>query len=214
MHLKRVFSFCAGLLFALNTFAGDLSTRSPFGISVTAATNAGGEKILRADFTVPPDCVLYFDRLHFRTIAGDEVTPLMIPKPLLETDKVTGKEKKVYDANFSVELRPADFPEKKVAVKFQGCTNAACFFPETRIFVPDATGVYAEVENAGDQPPGPVIAAATAGSVKAIWQSLDLPRSVALMQSLKYCQIGNPIGIPQVDRTALMADKAKQFTLR
>lgn len=56
--------------------------------------------------------------------------------------------------------------------------------------------------------------AATAGSVKAIWQSLDLPRSVALQMGLKYCQIGNPVGIPQVDRAALMADKAKQFRIR
>jgi enoyl-CoA hydratase/carnithine racemase len=56
--------------------------------------------------------------------------------------------------------------------------------------------------------------AATAGSLKAIWQSLDLPRSIALQNGLKYCQIGNPVGIPQVDRTALMADKAKKFTIR
>ncbi len=56
--------------------------------------------------------------------------------------------------------------------------------------------------------------AATAGSLKAIWQSLDLPRSVALAQGLKYCQVGNPVGVPQVDRAALMADKAKQFTTR
>lgn len=56
--------------------------------------------------------------------------------------------------------------------------------------------------------------AATAGSLKAIWQSLDLPRSVALLNGLKYCQIGNPVGVPQVDRAALMADKAKKFTLR
>ena len=56
--------------------------------------------------------------------------------------------------------------------------------------------------------------AATAGSVKAIWESLDLPRSVALQQGLKYCQIGNPVGVPQVNRAALMADKAKKFTVR
>jgi enoyl-CoA hydratase/carnithine racemase len=56
--------------------------------------------------------------------------------------------------------------------------------------------------------------AATAGSLKAIWQSLDLPRSVALMNGLKYCQIGNPVGVPQVDRTTLMADKAKRYTKR
>ena len=56
--------------------------------------------------------------------------------------------------------------------------------------------------------------AATAGSIKAIWESLDLPRSVALQQGLKYCQIGNPVGVPQVNRAALMADKAKKFTIR
>ncbi|MDM7957626.1 enoyl-CoA hydratase/isomerase family protein [Blastomonas sp.] len=56
--------------------------------------------------------------------------------------------------------------------------------------------------------------AATAGSIKAIWQSLDLPRSVALQMGLKYCQIGNPVGVPQVDRAALTADKAKQFKVR
>ncbi len=56
--------------------------------------------------------------------------------------------------------------------------------------------------------------AAIQGSIKAIWQSLDMPRSVALANGLKFPQIGNPVGVPQVDRTALMADKAKKYTLR
>lgn len=56
--------------------------------------------------------------------------------------------------------------------------------------------------------------AAIQGSIKAIWSSLDMPRSVALANGLKYPQIGNPVGIPQVDRDALMADKAKKFTVR
>ena len=55
---------------------------------------------------------------------------------------------------------------------------------------------------------------ATQGSLKAIWQSLDMPRSVALATALKYCQLGNPKGIAQVDRTKLMADKAKKFIVR
>ena len=37
------------------------------------------------------------------------------------------------------------------------------------------------------------------GTVRAIWESLDMPRSVALKNALKYCQIGNPIGLSQVD---------------
>lgn len=56
--------------------------------------------------------------------------------------------------------------------------------------------------------------AATADSHKAIWQSLDLPRSAALMNGLKYCQIGNPVGVPQVDRSAMMAEKAQSFSIR
>jgi len=56
--------------------------------------------------------------------------------------------------------------------------------------------------------------AAIQGSIKAIWQSLDMPRSVALANGLKFPQIGNPVGVPQVDRAALMSDKAKKFTLR
>jgi enoyl-CoA hydratase/carnithine racemase len=55
--------------------------------------------------------------------------------------------------------------------------------------------------------------AATQGTVRAIWESLDLPRSVALQMGLKYCQIGNPIGTAQVDRAAIMG-RAKIFETR
>ena len=56
--------------------------------------------------------------------------------------------------------------------------------------------------------------AAIQGSVKAIWESLDLPRSVALQNGLNYCQLGNPVGTAQVDRAALMANKDKKYRVR
>lgn len=55
--------------------------------------------------------------------------------------------------------------------------------------------------------------AATSGTVKAIWESLDMPRSVALRTALKYCQIGNPVGTSQVDRAALMGTR-QGYTVR
>lgn len=55
--------------------------------------------------------------------------------------------------------------------------------------------------------------AAIQGSVRAIWESLDLPRSAALQTALKYCQLGNPVGTAQVDRFAVMG-KAKSFEVR
>ena len=42
--------------------------------------------------------------------------------------------------------------------------------------------------------------AAIQGSVKAIWDSLDMTRSGALQVGLAYTQIGNPVGTAQVDR--------------
>jgi enoyl-CoA hydratase/carnithine racemase len=53
---------------------------------------------------------------------------------------------------------------------------------------------------------------ATQGTVKAIWESLDMPRTTALRTALKYCQIGNPIGTAQVDRWALMGKQKKYET--
>ncbi len=55
--------------------------------------------------------------------------------------------------------------------------------------------------------------AATQGTVRAIWESLDLPRSAALQTGLKYCQLGNPVGTAQVDRWAIMG-KAKAYATR
>lgn len=55
--------------------------------------------------------------------------------------------------------------------------------------------------------------AATQGTVRAIWESLDVGRTAALQMGLKYCHVGNPIGVPQVDRPAVMA-AAKSYTVR
>ena len=55
--------------------------------------------------------------------------------------------------------------------------------------------------------------AATQGSVRAIWESLEVGRTAALQMGLKYCQVGNAVGIKQIDRNAVMAG-AKSFEVR
>ena len=52
------------------------------------------------------------------------------------------------------------------------------------------------------QPP-----AAVQGTVKALWQSLDVTRSQALATGLMYTQVGNPIGTAEVDRAAARPSK-------
>lgn len=54
---------------------------------------------------------------------------------------------------------------------------------------------------------------ATQGSVRAIWESLDMTRNAALDTALKYCLMGNPLGTGQVNRDAIMG-APKKFDLR
>lgn len=56
-------------------------------------------------------------------------------------------------------------------------------------------------------------AAATQGSLRAIWESRDVGRSAALQMGLKYCLLGNPVGTAEVSRDAIMAT-AKSFEVR
>jgi len=53
--------------------------------------------------------------------------------------------------------------------------------------------------------------AAIQGTVRALWEAQDMPRSAAVNNALKYCQLGNPIGRAEVDRWSV--PKAK-WTLR
>lgn len=55
--------------------------------------------------------------------------------------------------------------------------------------------------------------AATQGTVRAIWESLDMPRNVALAQAMSYTAIGNPLGQAQIDRETLMKQQ-KKYDLR
>ena len=51
--------------------------------------------------------------------------------------------------------------------------------------------------------------AATQGTVRAIWESLDKPYRAALEQGLAYTRIGNPIGSAEVDRSAMPSTKPR-----
>lgn len=54
---------------------------------------------------------------------------------------------------------------------------------------------------------------ATQGTVRAIWESLDTGRTQALARGIHYTQLGNPIGIPQVENM-LKTGTRKNFKVR
>ncbi len=130
--------FC--LLAFVEARAEDMPKRAPFGIAVSSVTTDGAAA-LKVDFSVPTNCVIYAERLHFYQEDGAELKPAAIPEPVVKVDKATGHEKKLYDHDFAAQLAPS---VGNLTVKFQGCTNAACFFPEKRIFAKNSQGGFVE----------------------------------------------------------------------
>ncbi len=83
-------------------------------------------------------------------------------------------------------------------------------------------GLVSEITQRGDlEHRGHELAAAIAskppaaiqGTVRAIWDSLDVLRTAGLDMALKYCQLGNPLGTAQVDRDTIMSAQ-KGYKLR
>ena len=56
-------------------------------------------------------------------------------------------------------------------------------------------------------------AIAVQGTVRAVWESLDMGRSIGLQNGVKYTQLGNPLAAAEVEPETIMA-KAKTFEVR
>ncbi len=148
-------------MFALAGTARAESARSAFAIA--GRTQAGAnETVIHLDFSVPPDHVIYADRLHFETADGAALEPVRMASPEVAVDKATGKEKKMFHRAFDVDLRLGQPPLTNFVVRMQGCSNSACYFPETRTFHVAAGGVITE-ELAPEEPEESTASPASAG---------------------------------------------------
>ncbi len=165
-YLQTIF-LSAGLCLAASPAVRANQPTSPFGVTASLEARAGAP-IVRLDFVVPPGLVLYPDRLHFETGDGKVLTPLTIPEPVLHKSEATGQEKKVYDHSFAAEVKLDSPLPVNLIVKFQGCSNAACYFPDKRFFRITSATTVAQINV-------PTASAPTAGdSLAAVagWQSI------------------------------------------
>ena len=136
---------CFILLFALGLISplayGELPS-SPFQVT-TMWVQKDAQQLVRVHFDVPPNHALYFDRLHFQNSRGDELPVFDIEAPVLGVDQVTGHEKKFYNQPFSALLKLDGPLPMDLVVKFQGCSNTACYFPDKRLFSIAKNGITA-----------------------------------------------------------------------
>jgi thioredoxin:protein disulfide reductase len=141
----RTFGLCLGLSSLVLAQAPAVAALSPFIVhAALVASNAVPRVIFQ--FEVPSDHVLYADRLVFETEDGKALTPAILPEPAMHRNELTGQERKAYDKPFSVELDLAMQPPVNLLVKFQGCSNSACYFPERHYFTVTSTGVAVNTE--------------------------------------------------------------------
>jgi thioredoxin:protein disulfide reductase len=113
---------------------------NPFTVA-GALDSARGPTLVRFQFTVPPDHVIYADRLKFEDADGEPLEPTRLPAPVVFLDSVSGHEKRGYTNSFAAELKIERALPWQVLVKFQGCSNAACYFPEKKLFEVSQAGV-------------------------------------------------------------------------
>ena len=135
---------------------------SPFKVTGTLEKHDGAP-VARFQFTVPPDHVIYAERLRFMTEDGAELTPANIPEPVVAIDKVTKHEKRMYDRAFAADVELTMPLPVSLVVKFQGCSNSACYFPEKHFFDATTAGLVAKVEEPPPAEDAGQAAAAAAG---------------------------------------------------
>ena len=139
-----VLFLASGVLTA--TLACAEAPSSPFALNATM-TLSNDVAWVTFDFLVPPDHLLYADHLAFLTGDGTVLKPAAIPAPLLHSDAVSGQQKQAYDRPFSATLKIDSQLPASLLVKFQGCSNSACYFPEKHQFNVTRTGIVAQVDS-------------------------------------------------------------------
>jgi len=163
-RLRWIYPFLSILfLFALSARA-----QSPFKVSA-AVESRDGREVVNVSFRIPARHFLYADHLEVQTEGGVTIEPLDVPEPSIVYDKLSEKEKHVYDHSFSAVYalggKPGPFT---LVVSFQGCDDSVCFFPETKRFNLVRTSPGNSAPPAGKQSVQEPVASSSADD----WESL------------------------------------------
>ncbi len=124
-----------------------------------------GASFVQFRFDMPAEHVIYADHLHFEGEDGGVLTPERIEDPVVAIDKVTGKERQLYDRPFTAEFKLTVPLPLDLVVRLQGCSNSACYFPEKHFFKVTSAGVTALSDAPAE--------AASASDFKSDWRASD-----------------------------------------
>jgi thioredoxin:protein disulfide reductase len=136
---------------------------SPFGVSPTLTRDRDGQ-VLQVTFTVATNTFLYADQLVFEVAGEPSPARFALPEPETIQDRFSGESKRVFTRSFDARYRLASTILSRVSlrVRWQGCDDANCYFPEEKEFVIQGDGTVKPTEAAAADVGGAAPAAWTA----------------------------------------------------
>lgn len=125
-------SLVLGWLVLTALIGGAEEDESPFRVTVTLE-RSGEKALVQARFEFPAGHYLYADKLHFQAGGSGSEMAFDVPQPSLVTDKHSQSQKSVHLRPFvaSRALDLATSGSLSLQVSWQGCSEEACFLPES-----------------------------------------------------------------------------------
>ena len=160
------FILLAALLLASNAVHAE-GTQSPFRIAASLST-AGETPVVHFQFSFPKNCVIYADHLHFLNGDGTELIPANMPAPIMDVDKASGEERKMFDRPFTADLMLPTSGISNLVVRLQGCSNSVCFFPEKHFYTVTPDSILATEKPVAT---APVVVSTRPNAASADWEA-------------------------------------------
>jgi thiol:disulfide interchange protein len=123
------------LTFGILLAAGSAWASDPFGVA-PSMHSSNTLQVVEVRFTVPTGHVLYADKLGFAFGTNQLTATFELPESTSLHDKFSGEQKRVYAGSFVARHATSALTSQplRLTVKWQGCDEANCYFPQTRKF--------------------------------------------------------------------------------
>ncbi|MDD5677211.1 MAG: thioredoxin family protein [Kiritimatiellae bacterium] len=133
---------CRILFITLVALASRVMAEDPFQVSVLLespgiALAQTEPQLLSVQVVIPSHHKLYSDQFRVEVPAPSRLIPRSLPKPEKRADPVSGEESLVFTHSFKAiyAIENLNTNRLPVTVRWQGCNEAVCFLPVTKIFL-------------------------------------------------------------------------------
>ncbi len=125
----------AVLLAALAPLRSGAAASDPFSVSASF-TGEGTSWVAAVTFAVPQRHHIYADSVSVEEVGGLSLEPMRLSQPVPIHDVFSDSDREAYTSDFALVYRVNGAGPTGITlrVQYQGCDDAVCFFPQSRLF--------------------------------------------------------------------------------